>query len=337
MRFSIIVPIYNVSKYLNECLDSILNQSFKDYELILVDDGSKDESGIICDSYAEKDPRIVVIHKENGGLVSARKAAARIVRGEYVLGVDGDDSIGEKYLEDISQMIDQTGADMIAWGFTRTESNGKKLESSLNEAHVGLYKDEELEKIRKTYLYDPGRDEINLGCLLFNLADKAIKKNIYVTNQLMVPDEVVEGEDAVANWLIIKHISSLYVSDLDRYYYRLNPASIMANITNVVIERQKALEDFLLQHIDDPSQIKQVQGFSFYRIFFLLDRAIMSGHKNYIKLMKEGQKAKIYDQCMVAEIKNISFGNSLRRFLIKMNWWNLLFIYHKMRRKANEK
>ena len=99
MILSIIVPVYNTEKYLRECLDSILNQTMTDFELILVDDGSKDASGRICDEYAGKDGRIRVIHKQNEGACMARKAGVETACGEFVAFVDSDDWVGEKYLE----------------------------------------------------------------------------------------------------------------------------------------------------------------------------------------------------------------------------------------------
>lgn len=89
--FSVIIPIYNVEQYLNECVDSVLRQSFSNIEVILVDDGSPDGSGAICDEYQEQDPRVRVIHKPNGGLSDARNAGIRIARGEYLLFLDSDD------------------------------------------------------------------------------------------------------------------------------------------------------------------------------------------------------------------------------------------------------
>ena len=91
--FSIIVPVYNVEKYLTKCIDSILEQTFSDFEVILVDDGSTDNCGIICDQYVEKDDRIQVIHKKNEGLVCARKTGISKASGQYILNVDSDDYI----------------------------------------------------------------------------------------------------------------------------------------------------------------------------------------------------------------------------------------------------
>lgn len=98
-EISIIVPIYKVERYLKRCVDSILNQTFTDFELILVDDGSPDNCGRICDEYAEKDNRIYVIHKENGGLSDARNAGLDYATGQYIIFVDSDDFVEPDLLE----------------------------------------------------------------------------------------------------------------------------------------------------------------------------------------------------------------------------------------------
>ena len=89
--FSIIIPVYKVEKYLNQCVDGVLSQTFKDYEIILVDDGSPDKSPLICDEYSASDSRVRVIHKPNGGLSQARNEGLNIAKGEYVIFLDSDD------------------------------------------------------------------------------------------------------------------------------------------------------------------------------------------------------------------------------------------------------
>ena len=116
--FSIFVPIYNAEKYLEECLDSVLAQTFPSWELILVDDGSTDSSGEICDSYAQKDNKIKVIHKENGGEFSSRYAAMQAATGIYATGLDADDKYVPDYLERISKEIQEDDYDCIKWSFT---------------------------------------------------------------------------------------------------------------------------------------------------------------------------------------------------------------------------
>ena len=104
-RYSIIVPIYKIEQYITQCIESIIHQTYKNIEIILVDDGSYDNCPVICDEYALKDDRIKVIHKENGGLVSARKAGALEATGDYICCVDGDDYIAENYIEEFEKKI----------------------------------------------------------------------------------------------------------------------------------------------------------------------------------------------------------------------------------------
>ena len=119
MLFSVIVPIYNVEKYLRRCIDSVLAQSFGDYELILVDDGSPDNCPAICDEYAEGDARIKVIHKENGGLVSARQAGIKEAVGDYVFHLDGDDALCDDALESAYSIIHEMAPDIVSFSYRR--------------------------------------------------------------------------------------------------------------------------------------------------------------------------------------------------------------------------
>jgi glycosyltransferase involved in cell wall biosynthesis len=121
---SIIVPVYNIAKYLERCVNSIIHQSYKNIEIILVDDGSTDGSGQICDAFKEKDPRVGVIHKINGGLSSARNAGLDIIKGEYVGFVDGDDFIDKYMYETLIKAILDNDADIVQTGFKHTDENG---------------------------------------------------------------------------------------------------------------------------------------------------------------------------------------------------------------------
>lgn len=114
---SVIVPVYNVEQYLKECVDSILNQTFRDFELILVDDGSTDKSGMICDAYANEDPRIIVFHQQNAGAAAARNRGLDVARGEYIAFVDSDDAINNTYLQKLlcSIMEKQADVSMCQW------------------------------------------------------------------------------------------------------------------------------------------------------------------------------------------------------------------------------
>ncbi|MDO4729580.1 MAG: glycosyltransferase family 2 protein [Candidatus Saccharibacteria bacterium] len=133
---SIIVPIYNVEDCVEKCVDSILAQSYKNIEIFLVDDGSGDRSGVICDKYAKKDERVVVIHKKNGGLSSARNAGIKKMNGEYVSFVDGDDALKVDCIEKLYEDIVRENADVSACGFMRFDEYGESTCSEANFAGV---------------------------------------------------------------------------------------------------------------------------------------------------------------------------------------------------------
>ena len=109
---SIIVPVYKAEKYLSECIDSIISQTYENFELILIDDGSPDNSGKICDEYAEKDKRIKVIHKENAGVSSARNIGLDNASGEYIAFIDSDDFVDKQYLEKLHCNLKHNDADI---------------------------------------------------------------------------------------------------------------------------------------------------------------------------------------------------------------------------------
>lgn len=126
-RISVIVPVYNVEEYLPRCLDSILAQTYENLEIILVDDGAKDRSGAICDEYAAKDPRIKVIHKENGGLSSARNAGLDMAEGTYIAFVDSDDWIEPEMYGHMLSLMDKYGAKLVCAGrYDVSEKTGEK-------------------------------------------------------------------------------------------------------------------------------------------------------------------------------------------------------------------
>ena len=122
---SVIVPIYNVEDYLNRCVDSIINQTYKNLEIILVDDGSPDNCPQMCDDYAKKDSRIRVVHKENGGLSDARNAGMKVATGEYVSFIDSDDYISLDFYETLFQTMVDNDSDIVECSVVKFYENEK--------------------------------------------------------------------------------------------------------------------------------------------------------------------------------------------------------------------
>lgn len=138
---SVIVPIYKVEQYLNKCVDSILSQTYRNLEVFLVDDGSPDNCGAICDDYASRDNRIRVIHKPNGGLSDARNVALDVATGEFVVCVDSDDYIAPNHIEGLYNLIDQYGTDVAIHNFCSFDEGG--IPSPKSEDGVSVYSGEE--------------------------------------------------------------------------------------------------------------------------------------------------------------------------------------------------
>lgn len=134
---SIIVPVYNASKYLRECIESILVQSYHNFELILVDDGSKDNSLEICQSYIARDSRIIVFHQENAGVSAARNAGLSLARGEYFCFVDSDDSVEPDMIEKLYNSIIKANADLSICGFKNISSKGVTTKQAVKEEIIG--------------------------------------------------------------------------------------------------------------------------------------------------------------------------------------------------------
>lgn len=243
MLFSVVVPVYNVEKYINQCIDSILSQTYKDFEVILVDDGSPDNSGKICDEYAAKDDRVRVLHKQNEGLVCARQDGLSMARGSYIVNVDSDDYIGENLLAEAANAIRETAPDVIAFNVTRFSKN--KTELWKNIYSEGLITENKLEILKRNLIYDRNLVGINLSGILYCLVAKIVKRELLLIYQASISKEIIMGEDLAVTAPLIANCSSIYFLDSAEYYYRNNEASIVSSFRFDEIQRYKTLYDYL--------------------------------------------------------------------------------------------
>lgn len=223
LLFSIVVPIYNVEAFLDESIRSVLEQTYDSFELILVDDGSTDNSFKICDRYQTFDPRVKVIHKTNGGLVSARKAGIAIAEGTYAICLDSDDWIAKDYLFEMSEVIKKYSPDIIC--FNHFEVNGEDTAECNNPFRKGLYTKEELRK--EIYPYEI---QSSVGSSFPpSIWAKVYKMDIYRPEQLAVDDRIKIGEDAACTIPCMLRANSIYIFDKALYYYRNNSISMTKN------------------------------------------------------------------------------------------------------------
>lgn len=224
MKFSIIVPIYKVETFLHQCVDSVLNQNYQDFELILVDDGSTDECPTICDKYAKKDNRVRVIHKKNGGLVSARKAGVETAKGDYCIPLDGDDWLEDGCLERLSDVIGKYSPDVIRFGYI-IASEENKIFRSVEHYRLGFYNRDQIDReIMPSLIYS------DLGYAFpSSIWGECVLRSLYKEEQMAVPDEITIGEDFAVTKPIITKASSLYIMSDCLYSYRTNMASMTKN------------------------------------------------------------------------------------------------------------
>ena len=247
MKYSIIVPIYNVEPYLDECINSVLNQTCADFELILVDDGSPDNCSQLCDDYARKDNRVKVVHKQNGGLVSARKAGLEIATGDYILCLDGDDSIERDCLKNIDDLVNKCYADVVVFGFYRCCDTIKK-ECPLTTYRIGFYDKSQLEKeIFPVLISDRyGRR------FPPSVWGKAIKRELYTPFQNDVDSRIGMGEDASCIYPLMAHAESLFISEKCLYNYRVVKTSMTQAWKPLSWDNYDLVQSGLVKKLDRP-------------------------------------------------------------------------------------
>ena len=218
MRISVIIPVYNTEQYLSRCLDSILSQSFDDFELLLIDDGSTDSSGAICDSYAEKDSRVRVFHKENGGVSSARNLGLDNAKGDYVCFVDSDDFLNKGFFE--YYMVKSLKADLTYFSFRYIdcENQTDRIEHFDNVIVS--------DKVSIEEYIQPIRYRSYKSCIVDVPWGKFYKKCIIDKHHLRFPEDIDFKEDEIFNYRYLKHVQTLEVCDYVGYNYRLLPNSL---------------------------------------------------------------------------------------------------------------
>lgn len=219
--FSILVPVYNVEKYLSICLDSVLSQSFSDYEIILIDDGSKDKSGSICDFYSDKYPSIVKTqHKENQGIISARRAGLKLAKGRYVCFLDSDDCLLPDALGVLARTIIETNADVILYRWKKIDNDGNEIsevvEQAFQEARY-LSRNEVFEKMIST----SALNSLWSKCCRYELFDVDVDYSSYYKMQY--------GEDFIQTLPVLAKAERFYYLDRILYGYRMNASSITHN------------------------------------------------------------------------------------------------------------
>lgn len=291
---SIIVPIYKVEKYLKKCIESILKQTYKNIEIILVDDGSPDNCGKICDYYKQMDKRIKVIHKNNGGLSEARNYGIREARGDYLLFVDSDDFIAENICEILINNINKYSADMAICNFYYVFENKKAIKNEMSsKKDVQVL---EKENIIREYFLNYSVD--------LNVAwNKLYKKDIFKgKNAILFPVGKLH-EDTYIMYKIYYNLNRLVRINKPLYYYRQRNDSIISSFSIKNVEDIMGyIKDYYIfsKNVDeDLRQMIQIECI-----------------KQYIGCIRRSMKANIFNDVkyLIYDMRNIIINNTKKIF-----------------------
>lgn len=297
---SVIVPVYKVEKYLRKCVDSILAQTFTDFELWLVDDGSPDNCGAICDEFAQKDTRVKVIHKKNGGLSDARNAALDVMKGRYVFFVDSDDWISEDALEIMHSALNRTGAKMATGNIVSVCEDG---------AEQALYSPVQ----KETVLIG---EEMLTTLLRPNACNRLYDAELFRTLRYPVGRLY---EDVFTYHKILEQIDRMVLVGKNTYYYLIRNGSIMNSEYNIRFTDIVDAVDDRVKWLDSIGQNKLADE---TRLFVYSQVAVAVAHlnKNNSEHLKRLQEIKIvYDECYRKLIRSehIGWKQKVRMWILK--------------------
>lgn len=269
IKVSIIIPVYKVEEYLADCLTSVLNQTFQDYEVILVDDGSPDSCPQLCDEWATKDERIKVIHRENGGLSAARNSGVKAAKGDYLYFLDSDDELTPDALEVMYRLVDaHSRVDLVQGGFFEKKVDaGKPTPYNLPEYT------EDAKLIKNTLLTFDGD--------LIKAQSRLVRRDFFIENELWFKEGIIH-EDNHWTFFLAKSVKTMCFCNKRTYYHRMNPDSIThaINVKKEYNAFRIILEDFC-SNIDNflPGRQKEL----------IIETLIVALNKGYISTNEERQ------------------------------------------------
>lgn len=328
---SIIVPIYNAEKYLPRCIESILNQTYKNIELILINDGSRDQSGQICDLFAKRDARIIVVHKENSGVSDARNEGIKLSTGEYLQFVDSDDYLDYNMTEMLLDAVQRDESDIVFCGYKVINyKTGKSLSISYSHSETSF----DFKGFLAIYA------DLNLKAYSNAPWNKIFKAYLIKKHQIFFNSELDLGEDLLFNIEAIKKCNRFSVISLCLYNYIQYDAG--ENLAGKYRKNMYAIQKMIFEQVislySDPNNYS-VQIFNleqiYTRILFYLVLNIAS-HTNLKDFQSYKQMVSIVrrDGVLERRINSIKIPSSQERllaFLIRHNMYVSIFTYAKIR------
>lgn len=329
---SVIVPIYNVERYLRKCISSLLDQTYDNYELILVNDGSPDNCGAICDEFANNNEKIKVLHLENGGVCRARNKGMAIAKGEFFCFVDSDDWVEPYYLEDFANKVDADDTMVIQDACRDLDDENSQRNFFGFDDESFILKKEFSKMIKKKDIYTPGGYPWN----------KIFSKKIIQENKLQFDPEIKLGDDEKWNLEYYQYVKKVVYSSRPNYHYIYNPASISnqkrpfeRELLRYAFRAKYA--NFVINHYDNKEEnthllSKHLDEFFRINIFDRIYKGKLSKSERLYRLKEIYKLPKSYLTYLRSDLKfrNIDYQ------LLKSGALSALDIFKTMRLKLNK-
>lgn len=312
------MPSYNSEKYLCSCIDSLLKQTFTDYEIVIVDDGSTDASPGICDEYATKNSNIQVIHTVNRGALLARELGSKSSKGEYIIAVDSDDIVDIDLLRVLNEIIIEKQPDIICYAYQDIDQSGSKGNIIFNGAKTGYYDDINMSLLIDTLIYDTSETNHNMGSIIYSLWSKAIKRDLMLSYQRLLPHCIKNGDDLCVSAPVICHSGSVFVSNFVGYYYRRSDNSINRSFRETELLRISRVVEYLIKYASSVPY-NNIAAYAYYMVLGQLTLAVNNYNsykdfRNYID--------KFIDDTLWKCINDIQNQNLKRKSRLSLNLIN---------------
>ena len=305
-KISIIVPVYKVEKYIEQCIDSILNQTFKDFELILVDDGSPDKCPEICDKYALKDERIKVIHKSNGGLSSARNAGIEIATGDYIGFVDSDDFVHHKMYETLYNYALEYNADISICNYIKFTSEDKPYNIADIDKNIKIEEYDNISALKQLY-------KDNIG-VFWGPWQKIYKRNLF--EKIKFEEGRIHEDRLICHRLLYESKKTIYIPKIF-YYYRVRNGSISTSTfkPKYYSDLIYAYRDCMILFTSENLDLKYKAQEEYLYILFKYSKNIQRESKVYFKKTRKDFK----------KVLNLLIDSKSHSIKEKISW--IMFIY----------
>ena len=257
MKFSILIPVYNVEKYLEQCLCSVTSQDFKDYEIILVNDGSTDQSALICQRLAKTDPRIRYYDKVNEGLLLTRRYSIKRALGEYILFLDSDDYWESGILSKLNQAIEEKKPDLICYRFRRITDDGKPISEDIGVFKDGTFFDSQnKEEFLTQFVKSPRLNPLWSKCVKSSIIDKDADYSRF---------EDKKGEDLLQSIALVRNANSILYMDDIFVNYRQTPMGRARTFKTKYIDDYNTVKKHVYSNLVDMGVSESVMDAFFVR------------------------------------------------------------------------